>query len=41
MNSMIHTDHEKIFPPTGTEKKRIEREKILRPGDLNWFKLWS
>ena len=25
---------------TGTEKRRIEREKNLRPGDENWFKLW-
>ena len=21
-------------------KERIEREKNLRPGDLDWFKLW-
>ena len=25
---------------TGTEKRRIEREKKLRPGDEEWFKLW-
>jgi len=25
---------------TGTEKKQIEREKNLRPGDLEWFQLW-
>ena len=25
---------------TGTEKHRIEREKNLRPGDEDWFKLW-
>ena len=25
---------------TGTEKQRIEREKNLRPGDEDWFKLW-
>ena len=25
---------------TGTEKRRIEREKNLRPGDEDWFKLW-
>ena len=25
---------------TGTEKKRIEREKNIQPGDNDWFKLW-
>jgi len=25
---------------TGTEKRRIEKEKGLRPGDPDWFKLW-
>ena len=25
---------------TGTEKRRIEREKNIKPGDLEWFKLW-
>ena len=25
---------------TGTEKRQIERERNLRPGDLEWFKLW-
>jgi hypothetical protein len=25
---------------TGTEKRRIEKEKNLRPGDEDWFKLW-
>jgi len=25
---------------TGTEKKQIEREKNIRPGDNEWFKLW-
>lgn len=25
---------------TGTEKRRIEKEKGIRPGDPDWFKLW-
>ena len=25
---------------TGTEKKRIEREKDIQPGTDEWFKLW-
>ena len=25
---------------TGTEKKRIEREKGIQPGTDEWFKLW-
>jgi hypothetical protein len=25
---------------TGTEKKRIEREKNIQPGTQDWFKLW-
>jgi hypothetical protein len=25
---------------TGMEKRRIEREKNLKPGDPDWFKLW-
>jgi hypothetical protein len=25
---------------TGTEKKIIEREQNIRPGDPEWFKLW-
>ena len=25
---------------TGTEKREIEREKGIKPGDLDWFKLW-
>ena len=25
---------------TASEKKRIEREKGIRPGDEDWFKLW-
>lgn len=25
---------------TGTEKKRIEREKGIEPGTEEWFKLW-
>jgi len=25
---------------TGTEKRKIEKEKNLRPGDEDWFKLW-
>jgi hypothetical protein len=25
---------------TGTEKREIEREKNIRPGDKEWFKLW-
>ena len=25
---------------TGTEKRRIEREKNIKPGDPEWFKLW-
>lgn len=25
---------------TGTEKKQIEREKNIKPGDPEWFQLW-
>ena len=25
---------------TGTEKRQIEKEKGIRPGDPDWFKLW-
>ena len=25
---------------TGTEKRQIEREKNIRPGDKEWFALW-
>lgn len=25
---------------TGTEKKQIERERNIRPGDKEWFELW-
>ena len=25
---------------TGTEKRRIEREKKIKPGTKEWFKLW-
>lgn len=25
---------------TGTEKKRIERERNVQPGTQEWFKLW-
>lgn len=25
---------------TGTEKKRMERERNIQPGDPEWFKLW-
>lgn len=25
---------------TGTEKRRIEREKNIKPGTDEWFKLW-
>lgn len=25
---------------TGTEKKKIEREKNIQPGTEDWFKLW-
>jgi len=25
---------------TGTEKKQIEREKGIKPGTEDWFKLW-
>lgn len=25
---------------TGMEKRRIEKEKGLKPGDPDWFKLW-
>lgn len=25
---------------TGTEKRRIEREKNIKPGDPEWFELW-
>lgn len=25
---------------TGTEKRRIEKEKGIKPGDPDWFKLW-
>lgn len=25
---------------TGTEKRKIEREKGIKPGDPEWFRLW-
>lgn len=25
---------------TGTEKREIEREKNIKPGDKEWFELW-
>ena len=25
---------------TGTEKRQIEREKNIKPGDKEWFELW-
>ena len=25
---------------TGTEKRKIEKEKNIKPGDKEWFKLW-
>lgn len=25
---------------TGTEKRKIEKEKGIKPGDPDWFKLW-
>ena len=25
---------------TGTEKRQIEREQNIRPGDKDWFQLW-
>ena len=25
---------------TGTEKRQIEREQNIRPGDKEWFQLW-
>lgn len=25
---------------TGTEKRKIEREKNIKPGDPEWFQLW-
>jgi hypothetical protein len=25
---------------TGTEKRKIERERNIRPGDPEWFQLW-
>lgn len=25
---------------TGTEKAQIQRKKGIKPGDLEWFKLW-
>lgn len=28
------------FGEAGTEKARIMREQNIRPGDLEWFKLW-
>ena len=34
-----YTPYQENISHTGTEKKRIEREKNLRPGDLDWFKL--
>ena len=35
-----YTPYQENISHTGTEKHRIEREKNLRPGDLDWFKLW-
>jgi hypothetical protein len=35
-----YTPYHENISHTGTEKHRIEKEKNLRPGDLDWFKLW-
>ena len=32
-----YTPYQENLSHTGTEKKRIEREKNLKPGDENWL----
>jgi len=32
--------YEENISHTGTEKQQIEKEKNIRPGDDEWFKLW-
>jgi hypothetical protein len=32
--------YEENISVTGTEKRRIEKERGIKPGDPDWFKLW-
>ena len=35
-----YTPYNENISVTGTEKRRIEREKGIKPGDKEWFDLW-
>jgi hypothetical protein len=35
-----YTPYQENISHTGTEKKRIERERNIQPGTDEWFKLW-
>jgi len=35
-----YTPYEENISHTGTEKRKIEREKNVQPGTDEWFKLW-
>jgi len=35
-----YTPYEENISHTGTEKRKIEREKNVQPGTEDWFKLW-
>lgn len=35
-----YTPYNENISVTGTEKKKIEREKGIEPGTAEWFKLW-
>jgi len=35
-----YTPYEENISHTGTEKRKIEKEKNVQPGTEDWFKLW-
>lgn len=35
-----YTPYQENISHTGTEKRRIEKEKNVQPGTEDWFKLW-
>lgn len=35
-----YTPYQENISHTGTEKRRIERERNIQPGTDEWFKLW-
>jgi len=36
----VDSDHESNISITGSDKGRIQREKKIKPGTDEWFKLW-